>query len=367
MNLLIRHAEYLLGRRNCVVLPGLGALICAIDAARFDQRHPGMLLPPRRRIAFNAAITADDGLLSASFCRGLGLSLPDAEAEVAKEVESLRRKVMVDGSASFGRLGFFRTTSDGNIAFSAARRTPANNAFASLLDVDVDRLIGASKANQATSAEAAKPAAITAPIKPTVSEKEIQVQSEAETNSGDKEVVKVSRWRKVRNGAAGVAASLAVLVTITLFLLNPIRMANEPQKASIAPIPASSPNVSTEQAKPEKTVRRLTIGLPQGQGFVEVLPEEIASRKELRENFSRLNEIRERQANGTMADRFCVIVASFPTMSQARSYIASKGGALAILEKDGKCRVYAATAPTYEAANELRNNCGVADAWVCRR
>ena len=123
MNLLIRHVEYLLERRNCVVLPGLGALICATESARFDQRHVGVLLPPRRRVAFNSSITSDDGILCASYRRGLGVTLEEARQRVASAIDSLRQAVLLDGSASFGRLGFFRTTPEGSPALAASTST----------------------------------------------------------------------------------------------------------------------------------------------------------------------------------------------------------------------------------------------------
>lgn len=354
MNLLIRHAEYLLGRRNCVVLPGLGALICATEGARFDKRHPGMLIPPRRRVAFNGSITADDGLLAASYSRGLGVSLPEAERMVERAVKALRDAVALDGSASFGRLGFFRATSEGAMSFAEAKLSPVNAAYAGLSPVDVDRLKGIAprRAAAATGAAVALPVAVGA------------------ESSADVSPVKVSRWRKARNAAAGVAASLAVLVTITLFMLNPIRMANEPQKASLAPIPAASSAMSPAAPGNRQVARRLTIGRPSEPGFVNVDPSEVAARVQRRASISNMGVPVEPAASAgrlSRKDRFCVIVASFPTMGQARDFISAKGGDLAILEKDGKCRVYAATAPTYEAANALRNTCGVADAWVCRR
>lgn len=374
MNLLIRHVEYLLERRNCVVLPGLGALICATESARFDQRHVGVLLPPRRRVAFNGSITADDGILCASFRRGLGVTLEEARQRVASAVDSLRQAVLLDGSASFGRLGFFRTTPEGAIAFSAAKNSPVNATFAGLGGIDIDVLKAGAlpvadkqEAKRASQPErAAAPLAAAAVATPP---KQPTGETESASRQGDSGKIRVSAWKKVRNGAAGVAASLAVLVTLTLFLLNPIRMANEPQKASIAPIPSATPSATVDNTNATRPVRRLTIGLPDGNGYVEVAPAEIAERELLRKNFAA-----SAPANGShpsvasQPDRFCVIVASFPTIAQARSYIASsRQEGLRILEKDGKCRVYSATAPTYEAADALRNTCGIADAWVCRR
>lgn len=372
MNLLIRHVEYLLERRNCVVLPGLGALICATESARFDQRHVGVLLPPRRRVAFNGSITADDGILCASFRRGLGVTLEEARERVASAVDSLRQAVLLDGSASFGRLGFFRTTPEGAIAFSAAKNSPVNAAFAGLGGIDIDALkTGALPAADKQEAKrVSQPEQVSAPLSAAATPpKQLTGETESASQQGDSGKIRVSAWKRVRNGAAGVAASLAVLVTLTLFLLNPIRMANEPQKASIAPIPAATPYATVDNTDAKRPVRRLTIGLPDGNGYVEVAPAEIAERELLRKTFAASDP-----ANGnnpsvaSQSDRFCVIVASFPTIAQARSYIASsRQEGLRILEKDGKCRVYSATAPTYEAADALRNTCGVADAWVCRR
>lgn len=374
MNLLIRHVEYLLERRNCVVLPGLGALICATESARFDQRHVGVLLPPRRRVAFNGSITADDGILCASFRRGLGVTLEEARQRVASAVDSLRQAVLLEGSASFGRLGFFRTTPEGAIAFSAAKNSPVNAAFADLGGIDIDALktgaLPASGEQETKRVSQHEPVSAPLPAVAIAATSKLPTsETESASRQGDSGKIRVSAWKRVRNGAAGVAASLAVLVTLTLFLLNPIRMANEPQKASIAPIPAATPSATVDNTDPKRPVRRLTIGLPDGNGYVEIAPAEIAERELLRKTFAASDP-----ANGnnpsvaSQSDRFCVIVASFPTIAQARSYIASsRQEGLRILEKDGKCRVYSATAPTYEAADALRNTCGVSDAWVCRR
>lgn len=356
MNLLIRHTEYLLGRRDCVVLPGLGALICATDGATLDPRRPGYMLPPRRRITFNSAITADDGLLAASVSRAAGVTPDEARRMVASAVSDLRRRTLADGSATFGRLGYFRTADEGVLAFAPAADAPVNDRFAALAAVAVDA---------ATERRAATPSISVVKAAPTA--------EPAAPRTALPAPVKVSRWRKMRNGAAGVAASLAVLVTLTLFALNPIRMATEPQKASIAPIPAAT-EAPASAVPAAATPRRLTIGLPDGNGYVTLTPEEVSVRKNLIAEAKKANaahaavgDAKPTAAKADLGGRFCVIVASFPTMAQARSYIASSGKELEVLEKDGKCRVYAATAATYAEADQLRGNCGVADAWICRR
>nr|MDE6126349.1 hypothetical protein [Muribaculaceae bacterium] len=244
-----------------------------------------------------------------------------------------------------------RTAPDGTLAFSAAINSPVNAAFASLRNVDGDRLKGATPQPRAAKVDqTAAPSCVT--------EETPRIPA-----------ARVSRWRKLRNGAAGIAASLAVLVTISLFALNPIRMANEPNKASIAPIPADNAMQVAGCGEETRKTRRLTIGLPAEEGFVRLNPSDLAAKENHRKAYAAQQAAEQKAAADRLsnADKFCVIVASFPTMSQARAFMASKGGDLSVLEKDGKCRVYAATAPTYEAANALRNTCGVPDAWVCRR
>ncbi len=357
MDLLIRHTEYLLGRRDCVVLPGLGALICATDSAILDPRRPGMMLPPRRRIAFNNAITADDGLLSASVSRAIGVSTEEADSMVSLAVDSLRRQVYADGSASFGHLGYFHTAAEGNIAFTPAASAPVNNRFATLPTVDIEAL--AANRTGTTAINSANHSA-DATETPT---------ADTGINAGQTApvAIKVSRWRKMRNGATGIAASLAILVTLTLFALNPIRMAIEPLKASIAPISETSATASAPQTS--TAPRRLTIGLPSEKGYISVTSEEITRMRAYRATARAIaaQQVSAEASRIDPRDRFCVIVASFPTMAQARAYIASSGKDLEVLEKDGKCRVYAATAPTYAAAAKLRSECGVSDAWICRR
>ena len=68
------------------------------------------------------------------------------------------------------------------------------------------------------------------------------------------------------------------------------------------------------------------------------------------------------------ADPYFVIVASFPTIDQAKSFInASKGHRLGILEMDGRFRVYAATGQSYASASSMTALVNEPDAWICRR
>ncbi len=308
-------------------------------------------------MTFNSSIIADDGALATSYSRAMGIPANEAKERVAEDVSQLVQGIKLVGSASFGNLGYFSTTANDGVTFTPSDGCRVNNALASLVPVDVDMLatIGAKKPIAASSGAmvSAVPAVATA---------EYTIEHTA-NHEKEKSQPRVSRWVKLRNGAAGIAASVAIIATLTLFLLNPIRMVNEPQKASLAPIPTESVSVPAENTQKARPVRRLTIGLPSEVGYTILTQDEVIACEQSRKASASANTAQLMSDN----DQFCVVVASFPTMSQARSYISTKGGDLGILEKDGKCRVYAATAPTFEMANAMRDKCGIADAWVCRR
>ena len=68
MNHLILHIEYLLLRHDCVIVPGLGAFIATASPALIDVVK-GPMLPPRRSVMVNQAVTTADGLLPNSIGR----------------------------------------------------------------------------------------------------------------------------------------------------------------------------------------------------------------------------------------------------------------------------------------------------------
>ena len=78
-------------------------------------------------------------------------------------------------------------------------------------------------------------------------------------------------------------------------------------------------------------------------------------------------------ALGALAEGcYCVVIASCATESEAQRFINRNNHLqLGILAKDGRYRVYAATADSYAAAQQAANAPVIAarypDAWVCRR
>ncbi|MDE6049687.1 MAG: hypothetical protein K2G09_08370, partial [Paramuribaculum sp.] len=91
---IIPHIQYLLLRKDCVVLPGWGAFITnRVNAYVAD----GVMYPPSRTIAFNPSLNHDDGDLTASVARQCGIRFEAAKASVTAAIEQLRRLYNIVG------------------------------------------------------------------------------------------------------------------------------------------------------------------------------------------------------------------------------------------------------------------------------
>lgn len=113
---IVLHIEYLLQQHDCVILPGIGALIATRVAARYDETN-GKFLPPHRQICFNSAVTNDDGLLVNSISRRSGLEFEEARSVMIRQLVALTRTLERDGEATLGKIGILRQEDEGNITF----------------------------------------------------------------------------------------------------------------------------------------------------------------------------------------------------------------------------------------------------------
>lgn len=344
MNSVAAHMEYLLREHNCVVLPGLGAFICNYEPAHFDADNGNRLCPPGRRLAFNELIDNNDGLVASSISRRHGISFDAACRVISDEVGRIRRALSDAGSLRFGRLGTLTVTGSGHIAFEPAQYAGINGYLFGLQPIRLQPV-----AHETQSAASLPSVPSSAPLRAKEHHR---------------------RRISVRTVAMSVAASLAVLLTIGMLLVPPIRTSQPTQTASIAPVP-------TEMAAIEPTV--VSIPVPEEMPAT-VMPAADATHDASVSETQAANPAQAAAANPTSEkpaqsmprfnadDAFCVIVASFPTRGQAESFIASHSGKqLGILEKDAKFRVYGATGTTYNMANTQKQLTGQKDAWVCRR
>ncbi len=136
MNSIAAHVEYLLRKHDCVVLPGLGALLCNYVPAHFDESNPLSINPPGRALAFNSMLVDSDGMLAWSVARREGISFEAASKKVADEITMLRRQLLAEGEIVFGRLGVFVTEGTGEVMFYPASLPSVNGAFYGLQPIE---------------------------------------------------------------------------------------------------------------------------------------------------------------------------------------------------------------------------------------
>lgn len=364
MNNVILHTEYLLRHHDCVVLPGLGAFVSRRMPARFDEENPDVMLPPCRRLTFNSELKETDGLVASSISRRDGISYAEADRIVSVGVSDIAAQLEHEGELLFGHLGAFMKLPGTPVRFYPAART-VNSQYYGLGPL---RLRALSRGWAADARAVELP-----PVPVMVRQAEMTGNAESSETSGEPRVRRV--WlRKI--GAA--AAFLAIAITVSLFVMNPIRMANEPEQASIAPvidrtavttvtvaskgtdIVAGDENVATAAVQAEQA--------PAAPAHAE--PATLAAPASAGENA--VNSVSAKpvapEKRFENSDPYVVVVASFPTAAQARQYLLDHSGRrLDILEQDGKYRVYCSTASSYSDARRLTASAGVSDAWVCRR
>lgn len=120
MTPLVKHIEYLLHRHDCVILPGLGALLVVRRPAVINESW-AMATPPARTLCFNSAIGHNDGLLATSVARMERISYAEALLTVEKTVEEYRAALHADGELRLTRLGVLKMDGEGSVTFSPFR------------------------------------------------------------------------------------------------------------------------------------------------------------------------------------------------------------------------------------------------------
>ncbi len=100
---IVEHIEYLIGQYDCVVVPQLGAFIAQYEPARFDDAH---IIPPVRRISFNAQVDHNDGILAVSLMKRHGISYDQAVSVIANEVAAVKRMLNAGTDFPVGSIGY---------------------------------------------------------------------------------------------------------------------------------------------------------------------------------------------------------------------------------------------------------------------
>lgn len=347
--MLSEHIEYLVRGNDCVIVPGWGALVAHYQPAVLNS-ETGVITPPYRSLAFNPALTHNDGLVAASIARREKITYDKAVEIVTEEVTALRHQIEDSGEIALGRLGSFRKNNGGTTIFEPFAASAHSSEFNALKPLSVIPVLTQAR--------------LDAGLTPTGEEPR------------KKDVVYLSFSRNIFKAAA----SVAVLLGLGFVFSTPMIVDNATSYASIAnsieikapsttmnpPVVVVSPisqaeTVNTE-VKPVENVEPIVKNCPTSTS-TDVQPIIVVSEPQHEATAIRFND----------TDRYCLIVASLTTLEDAEEYVVQHGKhlKLGILEKEGRYRIYAATGETSSQAMAAKKNDVIAhkydNAWVCRR
>ncbi|MDE6288583.1 MAG: hypothetical protein K2M00_07360, partial [Muribaculaceae bacterium] len=141
---LIRHIEYLLQSHDCVIIPGLGAILAHGEHARCDS-DTGLWHAPARVLSFNPELNRTDGLLAASVARRDGISIEAASALVNRAATNMSETLRSEGVLELGAAGTLTIQPGGTMTYE-----PGNAAWLSpstmwLPTLDIAPVAGASQ------------------------------------------------------------------------------------------------------------------------------------------------------------------------------------------------------------------------------
>ena len=345
MKAIVRHIEYLLQSHDCVIVPGIGAILCHGEPAAYDAQA-GMWKAPRRVLSFNPELSRTDGLLAMSVARRNGISVEAAAARVSSATAAMRTELDSAGRLSLGSAGDLMRTPAGPLNYIPGTARWLSPATLWLPDLRMEPLATASGlAHEAERAE-----------------------------------VRRNGWRTaVRRTAA--AASIVVGVLALAWVVRTAMPGAAPEQfASVGPAPASSvvdvpgrdrtPLVlvvtRTPEREPVETVVAEAAEEPDAERVaVAAKPAPAAVDAALAESVApapvRLNE----------SDHYFLIVASLSSHDEAEAYVRKHNNFnLGILTVDGRFRVYVATGQSSAAALAAKRGAiarQYPDSWVCRR
>ncbi len=107
----------LLHGHDCVIIPGFGGFVCHPVAAEIHpSRH--LIYPPSRKIAFNADLKKNDGLLASFISDSENISFNEAMRNIEEYVKSLRTELENKRKFKVDAIGQFTLSAGNNLVFS---------------------------------------------------------------------------------------------------------------------------------------------------------------------------------------------------------------------------------------------------------
>lgn len=342
MNHVLSHIEYLVRRYDCVVLPSWGAFIANYQPACYDEGL-NVMYPPRRELSFSANVDHNDGLLISSVARRERMPFNLASRLVEEEISAMKYQLANDGEVSLGRIGRFIKQTEGASAIFQPSAQIASLSAGGFDALHVEPLMH-------------------------------KVKAEAE-REGRMLLPRRSRLSRVGLRAAKIAAVFAVVIGISAVLMRPHLFNRNDDMASVASVISARSSQTFDVPQMGKEALSLYIQVPAEETFVvkqvsETDGDKLTQSETVAERTVSNANGGESPARFNASDRYCLVIASLPTMADAEKYIGMRSSQkLGILAKDNKYRVYIATGNTTNEALQGRSIGNVAsqypDAWVC--
>lgn len=328
MKSIVRHIEYLLLQHDCVVIPGLGAVLCHNESARCEA--DGFWRAPRRVMSFNPALDRTDGLLAASVARRDGISAEAAATRVVAAVTEMRRTLISDGQLSLGFAGTLHSDASGLLSYEPSPLPWLSPMTLWLPDLELQPVDGASKI--AHNAE------------------------RADRRSG--------RLRIALRRTAVAAASVAAVAFLGWTVKTNFAGAPTEQFASLAGTPARR----LIQSPGDDRTPLVLVLTPHADASIEVTePAEVAE-----PNQSTAQVVNtEAESRLDPSDDYFLVVASLYKLDEAENFVKQHSSFnLGILRVGKRYRVYVASSNDTQSLLAAKKGAVAEhfpDAWVCRR
>ena len=110
------HIRPLLRDHDCVIIPDFGGLVADVSPARAQPGRQA-LSPPTKLVAFNQALTRNDGLLVDALSQHAGLPIAQARELVRTAVANLQQELDATNRTELPGIGIFRRASGRGLAF----------------------------------------------------------------------------------------------------------------------------------------------------------------------------------------------------------------------------------------------------------
>ncbi|MBP3228395.1 MAG: hypothetical protein J6M53_06410 [Bacteroidaceae bacterium] len=120
---------------NCVIIPDLGGFVAQYVPARFDAESQ-KFFPPTRKVAFNAALTMNDGLLVQSLMQVYDSTFPEMQRVVEDKVADIKDSLFTDGAYDIPGVGRLTVNLEGSPVFEPALDDIASPALYGLEYID---------------------------------------------------------------------------------------------------------------------------------------------------------------------------------------------------------------------------------------